>query len=555
MARLSYLVVTTTALFLPGCELLVDFDPDALPTCSPGPPRISIKNPPGGAVLPAVTLVSGTAKDCLKVTGVQVALGTSGWVEASGTTSWHAYLDLRQVAAGEHVLRVRSSNTRGEQDEASRRIQVIQFTPVKAAFPKVTTLHPWAADVDGDKHLDLGYDGGVLWGDGKGGFAKSRPGYTSLNCGELPVDVNDDGKLDLVCRGTGAHGGDLQIWLQETAGTFKERRITGTKTACYSGLAAGDMNGDGDVDLLLTSVYGEQCTSAADFFENDGKGEFIPVDSNKWGVSAGKTPYLWPVGATFGDLDDDGDLDLVVGGMYSTPAVVYQNMAGKRFEAVTSLPLLGKTTLLDHDLDGHLDVVFTGEGGQPGLFRGLGKLQFQEAGTITEYHGGPFADLNGDGWPEPLGTVLGLDSKGPRYGDAWIKIGGQPLSVLFAADVNGDRSLDLLSTKLDHAWLSSLITKTGSGEPTYLVVRLRRTSGGNRLGLGARVELYDQGHLGQRAHLRGLQVVGHAYQTVFHVNPSKRHDVGIRVPGQKPISCRNCKGGILEIRGPLCTCK
>jgi len=70
------------------------------------------------------------------------------------------------------------------------------------------------------------------------------------------------------------------------------------------GLASGDIDNDGDADLLVTSGTGVR------LFLNDGKGRF--TDATK---SAGLGGTAGSAGAVFADLDRDGDLDLVLGSL------------------------------------------------------------------------------------------------------------------------------------------------------------------------------------------------------------------------------------------------
>jgi hypothetical protein len=75
------------------------------------------------------------------------------------------------------------------------------------------------------------------------------------------------------------------------------------KTFYGQGVAVGDYDNDGDPDLYVTAIHRGQ------LFRNDGKGHFEDVTE----AANAKGPHGWLTGATFFDIDNDGDLDLFIG--------------------------------------------------------------------------------------------------------------------------------------------------------------------------------------------------------------------------------------------------
>ncbi len=118
-----------------------------------------------------------------------------------------------------------------------------------------------------------------------------------------------------------------------------------------SGVAMGDFDGDGLVDVFLP-----RSTDAGRLYRNLGNFQFEDVT-----VRAGiDDPERWTVGASFLDIDNDDDLDLFVCG-YGCPNHLYINRGDGTFEEKSKqfgLDFNGSSVMMafaDYDLDGDLD--------------------------------------------------------------------------------------------------------------------------------------------------------------------------------------------------------
>ena len=127
-------------------------------------------------------------------------------------------------------------------------------------------------------------------------------GYLLLGSGVALGDVDGDGRTDVyLSRLSGSNV------LYRNLGGWKFEDITasagvGAPDRLSTGAVFADVDGDGDVDLLTTAFGGPNA-----LFMNDGSGRFLEVTEE-----AGLASALASTTMTLADIDGDGDLDLYV---------------------------------------------------------------------------------------------------------------------------------------------------------------------------------------------------------------------------------------------------
>lgn len=202
-------------------------------------------------------------------------------------------------------------------------------------IPGAEELQPVSlADLDGDGRLDLLAVAGwrtvrVYLNDGRGHFRDTgqRFGYGIIGSAALG-DVDGDGSIDVVTAGWRNNPGDPcpnRVWLNDGKGNFRDSgQILDPGAGHIEGLALGDVNGDGALDLVVALVLAPD--RAAAVYLNDGKGHFR--DSGQ------RIGHRWGNSVALGDLNGDGspDIFLACGEPHTgTPNEVWVNDGKGRF--------------------------------------------------------------------------------------------------------------------------------------------------------------------------------------------------------------------------------
>jgi len=309
----------------------------------------------------------------------------------------------------------------------------------------------------------LGFAGGAA-----AQFSFDTP--VNLGTGQRPDDVaagdfDGDGDLDLAVTTDGNGNQDLiELYFNDGLGNYSPGGAVFLPNSSSPGdLEAADLDGDGDIDLAVVLRDFNQVQSVI----NNG-GSFSTGATVAVGINAG--------GMSQRDMEGDGDIDLIIANRDSNTATVLSNNSNATFAAATLA--VGDeprwATFIDINGDANIDAAVTNHRDRTvSLFTNTG-AGFTPAGTLStggdlRPEGITAADLNGDGLEDlasgtgdPERASVWLNTGGAFGARADYPTGGIATSEILAADFDCDGDIDLATINQDSNNVS-ILPNTGAG--------------------------------------------------------------------------------------------
>jgi hypothetical protein len=177
-------------------------------------------------------------------------------------------------------------------------------------------------DLDRDGRLDWvrSAGGSIVFelGDGKGAFAPSGKNLRvttdyKFEHAVMPADLDGDGDFDLVLEWGRYQFGQGKCRIYRNDGNFSFVDVTAESGLTEDGLSvkvAADVDQDGDVDLVAL-----ENKVPFSIFTNDGKGKFSKREGAVAGLKGAASLASWGMGVAT-DFDNDGVADLLVNGKH-----------------------------------------------------------------------------------------------------------------------------------------------------------------------------------------------------------------------------------------------
>ena len=244
------------------------------------------------------------------------------------------------------------------------------------------------------------------------------------------ADIDGDKDMDVLITGDTI----TKLYSNDAAGNYSEVTETPFIGVSNSSIAFTDIDGDKDMDVLITG-YSSILGPVTKLYSNDGKGSYIEV---------AETPFIGVSNSSiaFADIDGDKDMDVLITGNslnLGPIAKLYTNDGNGSYVEVSETPFIGvfasAIAFADIDGDNDMDVLITGDtASAPSSMRftGISKLYINEGI---------------DGFTEVLETPF----------DAVT------FSSIAFADIDDDSDIDVLITG---SFLSKLYTNDGNGNYT-----------------------------------------------------------------------------------------
>lgn len=326
-----------------------------------------------------------------------------------------------------------------------------------------------------------------------------------LNLGACAGDLDNDGDEDLFVT---ALNGRNKLYKNIRSNYFIDysavSHCTGQENDRTNAAIFGDVDNDGDLDIFITNE-----NSSNRLFLNNGAGIFTETTE-----PAGLDTDFGGTGCSFGDIDNDGDLDLYVAN-WSAKNILYRNLLQETgqlvFENITQIAGVGGefysksngVVFSDIDNDADLDLYVTNRKTSNKLYLNNGNGLFTDKTTdfigedSLKSYGAVITDFDGDGYKDIYVNNVGdnvfyKNMKGKGFADQTAKynigIGGYSTGSAIA-DFDDNGSPDIYVANFIGE--SSALLMNQMNNQHFIKVKIRGIKN-NSSGIGTKVFIYSE---------------------------------------------------------------
>ena len=307
-------------------------------------------------------------------------------------------------------------------------------------------------------------------------------------CDPVFRDINDDGHLDLLA--IPRLGSGPRVWLGDGTGEWTEAfdGLVLDDNSCGGGIEAADVNADGHADLVVA----DHCNGVYVYFgDGTGKWDQVVAGLHPEDMVLTEQDYkqrIW-MGAedlSVGDIDGDGDLDVVAGSSDEGGINCYLNdgtgLNWKRVSRGLPADTTWANRVILHDMNGDsmLDLVAAySEGPRVWLNDGEGYWEPGSRGLPSPMLGGLFhgidvGDINNDGRPDiavanwidgPEVFLQTEDGTWEAIDDVFDEMNGGAQGLALG-DLDQDGNLDLVVTgrlEIENGFIRGVFALLGDG--------------------------------------------------------------------------------------------
>lgn len=309
--------------------------------------------------------------------------GTSGYVSldysTDGGINWNL-ISSNETANGKYTwkipntpsdkCKIRIKDVDGYPSVISKGLFIIgsqeftELTPI--SLPGILFSSAAWGDYDNDNDLDILVSGNSgssvisqIYNNKLNDLFEESVTLPGTNWGSLEWgDYNNDGYLDAVITGTYVSGKAFtKIFRNNGNNTFSDQSSINLVNVMFGSSSWGDYDNDGDLDLLITGLT-EQSVAVSKIYQNNGNNTFSEKTSILIGITDSSVDW--------GDYDNDGDIDIVLCGNSIEGRItkVYENNGNSSFSEIYTANLIGVCSGTvawgDYDNDSYLDILVTG---------------------------------------------------------------------------------------------------------------------------------------------------------------------------------------------------